>query len=269
MSHNESLKNKTIVITRPLDTGVSLKSSIEQTGGYVILFPTIKIVPTDNWETCDSAITDLEQFNWIVFSSQNSAHFFLERLMFHRKKIGIQRIGVIGEKTAQYLLSRKLSVNLIPGIYSASGFLAEISRLNLEKNKFLLPSSNIARHELEDGLSEMGHKVLSVEVYKTMTNYEVDTVSLKRKLRANGVDCITFYSPSAFTSFLDLMDSETLQHIKQTKLALASIGKTTTAAIEGQGYTVHICADKSTDEWMMEALKKYFGKEDDNHVTLS
>ena len=269
MINNSILKNKTIVITRPMDAAESLKTMIEKEGGCPILFPTIKIVPTDTWDSCDRAIKNLDRFDWIVFSSKNSAYYFLQRLSSHKKSIGMQKIGVIGAKTAAYVRSCNLQVHLIPEQYSASGFLSAINGVKLKKNSFLLPTSDIGRNELSNGLSAKGHQIFMVEVYRTATNYELDVQTLQKKIHSRTIDCFTFYSPSAFKSFLELIDRETRNFIRKINLTIASIGNTTTAAIRAEGFVCHICATKSSDERMLEAIKTYFIEKDVNHVTVS
>jgi uroporphyrinogen-III synthase len=265
-----SLQNKTIVITRPLDSVKVLKARIESEGGSVILFPTISIDATENWDDCDQAIANLERFDWIVFSSQNSANFFLNRLSLHKKIIRKQKIGVIGAKTAEFVAAHHMTINLVPETYSASGFLEAVSRLNLKKRTFLLPVSNIAREELVTGLTAMGHDATAIVVYKTVTNHKLKKETLYAKLRSRAVDCIAFYSPSAFTSFLELMEEEMLALIKQAQVPLAAIGSTTAAAIKAGGFIPHIMAKKSSDDGMLEAIRAYYCKEKDvNHVTVS
>jgi len=270
MIPKRALENKTIVITRPLDSAESLKSKIEQAGGAVIIFPTIKIVPTENWDACDLAIKNMERFDWIVFSSQNSVNYFLQRLSFHKKKIRNQKIGVIGAKTAEIVSSHDLPLNLLPEKYSAAGFLEQLGQLNLRSKKFLLPVSDIAREELICGLKGLGHRATPVEVYRTVTNYEIQKEELQKKIGTNGIDCITFFSPSAFSSFLEIMKEETLALIQYKNIALAAIGGTTAAAMKEKGFNPHIIAEKSSDNHMLKAINVYFSQiRDGQHAVVS
>jgi uroporphyrinogen-III synthase len=265
-----ALKNKTIVITRPLESAKSLKARIESEGGSVILFPTIKIIPTENWGACDLAIKNMESFDWIVFSSQNSVKYFLQRLSLHNKKIGNQKIGVIGAKTAEFVSSYDLPLDLLPEKYSAAGFLEQLRQLNLQNKNFLLPVSDIARDELICGLRDLGHRATSVEVYRTVINNEIQKEELQKKIGTHGIDCLTFFSPSAFTSFLEIMNKETLALIQYNNIALAAIGETTAAVIQEKGFYPHIIAQKSSDNHILEAIKVYFSQlKDGQHVLVS
>ena len=134
MTKKNALKNKTIVITRPMDSVEPLKSKIEAEGGRTILFPTTKIVATDDWQACDRAISTLSHYDWIIFSSNRGAEFFFGRLKYNTKKIERQKIGVIGAKTAEYVSSHGLAISLLPEKYSAAGFLQALCKLKLDKS---------------------------------------------------------------------------------------------------------------------------------------
>jgi uroporphyrinogen-III synthase len=258
MKNNRPLKNKTIVITRPMESAASLTMKIEEQGGTVLLFPTVSIVPTGNWSECDHAIRTLEQFDWIIFSSHTSARYFLQRLAIANMALQKQKIGAIGEKTAHYLNQHGIPVALMPEKYSAAGFLAGFKNTGIEKASVLLPLSAIARDELALGLEEMGHRVTTVEVYRTITNPAPATEPLMTRLAEETIHCITFYSPSAVTAFFEIMDGQRQDLAKIRLIPLAVIGKTTAAALQAKNFYASILPKKSSDAEMAKAICAYF-----------
>jgi uroporphyrinogen-III synthase len=264
MKNDKPLKNKTIVITRPVHSVRILQAGIEEQGGNILLFPTIRIEPTTNWDACDQAITKIESFDWIIFSSQNSASYFFQRLSFHKKIICNQKIGAIGDKTASYVNEKGIPVALMPETYSAAGFLDLFKKSNTKKSTVLMPRSNMAREELATGLRKMGHRVTTVEVYRTITNEGIAIEPFKKKLYKGTIDCITFYSPSALRAFLEMMDEDALEFIKMKSIPLAAVGRTTAAVIREKGYHLSIIPQKSSDAEMVRAISLYFTEHKDH-----
>ena len=98
------LFGKGVVITRPEKQADDLAQLLIKEGANPIHFPTIKIVPPPNWRELDAAIKNLEDYDWLIFTSANGVAFFFERLSAKKKDIrdlkGI-KICCIGPATAQ------------------------------------------------------------------------------------------------------------------------------------------------------------------------
>ena len=83
------LFGKGVVITRPEKQADDLAQLLIKEGANPIHFPTIKIVPPPDWRELDAAIKNLEDYDWLIFTSANGVAFFFERLLRKRRTSAI------------------------------------------------------------------------------------------------------------------------------------------------------------------------------------
>jgi uroporphyrinogen-III synthase len=101
------LAGKCIVITRAREQSAALAEALERYGAEVLFLPTVAFVPAKDTQPLDAAIKELDQFDWILFTSQNAVRFFSQR----RRELGLPpsgsgaakgvRVAAIGPATAQ------------------------------------------------------------------------------------------------------------------------------------------------------------------------
>src|ERR1044071_4718016 len=75
-----SLEGRSVLVTRARAQSREITAGIESLGGTVIHCPTIEFIGPSDPAALDSAISRLENFDWIVFASSNAVSFFFERL---------------------------------------------------------------------------------------------------------------------------------------------------------------------------------------------
>jgi len=138
---SKPLFGKGVVITRPEKQADDLAKLLMNKGANPIHFPTIKIVPPPSWRELDAAIKNLENYDWLIFTSANGVAYFFERLFAKKKDIrdlkGI-KICCIGPATAQQVASRGIKIDLIPQKFISEGILESFARKNLKGKKILL-----------------------------------------------------------------------------------------------------------------------------------
>src|SRR5690606_509462 len=78
------LFGRTILVTRPARQSESLVEQLSDLGANVLVQPAIDIGPPTDWGPADAAIKQLDAFDWLVFSSTNGVHSFLNRLAHHQ-----------------------------------------------------------------------------------------------------------------------------------------------------------------------------------------
>ena len=254
------LLKKTIVVTRDNKQAQNFKRKIEELGGSVIEFPVIKIIETENWIECDKAIVHLKEYDWIVFTSINAAHYFILRLQRKNIKIDKQKIAVIGQKIADYLKENSIITDLIPEKFNAKELLKSFNELSLDGSHVLLPVSNLAGDVLKNGLEKQGCVVNKVEVYRTIANYSLNTEEMLSLIKSGSVHCLTFFSPSAFKYFIETLNNDVMMLLKKQKPVIAAIGDTTAGVIIKSGLQVEIKPVQSSEECMLDEIVKYFKK---------
>ncbi|MFH1006181.1 MAG: uroporphyrinogen-III synthase [Candidatus Latescibacterota bacterium] len=255
------LANRTIVVTRDAHQAETLVQEIAHLGGRALAFPTIKISEPADWGPCDLAIGSVAQYDWAVFASVNSVRGFFGRA----RQLGISefepQIAAVGKRTVAEIERNGFHVTLTPSVFSAAGLLASFRDFDLHGQRMLLPASSIARDELHQGLVGQGARVDRVVVYQILPNDSLDTKKMGRALREGRIDCLTFFSPSAFHSFCALLGEDMLHAIKSERIAIAAIGSTTAEAIRTQGLDVAIVPEQSTEAGLVTALSKHYGED--------
>jgi len=256
----QSLFGKGVVITRPEPQAASMATLLRDAGARVIAFPTIRIAPPESWDGLDAAIQRLETYAWLIFTSANGVHYFLERLRAAGKDLrdlkGI-RLCTIGPATAAVLEGQGLRVDLVPETYLSEGVVAAFERYNLSGQRILLPRAEKARDVIPDGLARRGAFVDVVTAYRTVNSGRKAT-ELAEQIARGHVDVLTFTSPSTVTNFLEIMGPEFLPI--PAGIRVACIGPVTAAAARKAGLPVDILQETYTVQGLVESLKDFFAK---------
>lgn len=249
------LRNLRILNTRPSHQAKELTCMLAGAGAVVREAPAIKISPPTDKNQLDSSLRHIEDFDWIVFTSQNGVEKFFERLQEQGKDIrelaGI-KFAAIGRKTAKKLEALKLRVDFMPEEFVAEEVLSGLLKRTAVRDKILLPRTPAARSLLYDGLSEAGREVKEISAYKTEAAdlaYDV-----KQSLDKGEFDLITFTSSSTVTCLLEQLEDITLpEGVKG-----AAIGPITAETARENGIEVAVTAEEYTAEGLFQAiLKKY------------
>ena len=102
-----SLVNRTVVVTRAAEQQGEGRRLLEQLGATVLDLPALEIGPPDHWAPLDDALSDLENFHWLVFSSANGVQSVEQRLQLQGGSLTHRprnlRIAAVGRKTARVL----------------------------------------------------------------------------------------------------------------------------------------------------------------------
>ena len=160
------LQGKRILVTRTRQQAGALSERLRALGAIPIEFPTIHIVPPQDWEPLDSALRRLcipettsgrpqgiaptihdkpgpqleysrggarpqpaSYYTWLVFTSANGVSICFERLHsigYDARAIGNVRVAAIGPATAATLARYGVNADLVPDEYIAEGVAAAL-----------------------------------------------------------------------------------------------------------------------------------------------
>ncbi len=216
------LTGRVFVITRARNQSSEITALIESYGARVIHCPTIEIVPPDSWDAVDRAISELEKYDWVIFTSANAVRFFVKRLgertasdagsQFSRK-----RVCAIGPATRRSIEEVGIAVDLVAEESVAEGVIETIkSRYgqgdSLRGKSFLIPRARFARDVLPNELLKLGAIVNAVETYQSVKP-EVDGEKIVALFEQGTVDAITFTSPSTIINFAALVSPRELPEL--------------------------------------------------------
>ncbi len=250
------LFGKRVVVTRAAGQARELSERLEALGAETIELPVISLAAPQDTGPLDEAISRLEHFDWILFTSVNGVRFFLERLDASSGDLRKVRakLCAIGPATRRAVEALHLKVDLMPEEYVAESVAEAFAKFDLRGTKVLLPRAEAAREVLPQALRAMGAEVDVVAAYRNVIPPEAEARA--RELFAGEApkpDWVTFTSGSTVENFVGLVGTEALQCVR-----CASIGPVTTAALRARGIEPAVEASKYTIEGLVAALTGYY-----------
>ncbi|GED13281.1 uroporphyrinogen-III synthase [Aneurinibacillus migulanus] len=259
MNTDYSLAGKRIVVTRAREQAGELIRKIEERGGEALVCPVIRFVPPTDLTVLDDALRRLSTFDWIFFTSVNGVAFFFQRIQELEVNMDefTGRITAVGTKTAAALEARGLSVQHIPGKFTAEHLIETMHDKLKPGQKVLLPRSAIGRDVLPEGLMALGVEVTDAPAYDTVKSEE-NIAQLMSELKEKQVDIITFTSPSTVRYFLSSFSlTERQRYLEGVHIAV--IGPITEKAVREEGLQVHIIGNEYSIDGLIEAMSNYTG----------
>lgn len=253
------LDGRRIVVTRARAQAGILAQRIAELGAEVIECPTIEIQPPGNFLAFDRAVTRIDAYDWLIFTSVNSVGPFLSRLNHVGNSVADLarlKIAAIGSETAKRLEAVGISVTVVPERYQAEGILESLNADEMRGKRVLIPRAAKARDVLPGTLRQWGAHVDVVEAYRTVAP-ALDMSGIKKRLQLGEVDIVTFASSSTVSNFVQLFAGADLTSIVGNA-AVACIGPITAKTVEELGGKVAITAREFTIEGLVKAIVDYF-----------
>jgi len=245
------LFGKRIVVTRATQQAPALTDKLRDLGAEVLEVPATRIARLDS-SPLRAAIARIDNYQWLVFTSQNAVAIFWEHLLASgrdaRALAGL-KLSAVGPATAGALLERGLAVDTIPDRFVAEALLDSMrSRDDVAGAKALYVTAEGAREVLPDGLREIGAEVDVVQAYRSIHDGE-GSDRLARAIESGKVDLITFTSASAVRGYIESVGREL-----GARVPAASIGPQTSEALRVAGVEVRHEAKESTIDGLVAAI---------------
>ena len=271
------LQGKRVLVTRTRNQASVLSTQLRTLGAIPIEFPTIRIVPPDDWSQLDAALNRLytASYDWLIFTSVNGVQICCERLQslgYNPRNIqAIQdvRIATIGPATAKALEHYGLTSDLVPEEYRAEGVTqalledAELHGVSLKGQRILLARAAEARKILVTELQQAGALVDEVPAYFThqATSDDAQGREVWQLLQQGQLDILTFTSSSTVRNFVAWLESieQTGKHEDSHSHLpiIACIGPITAQTARELGLHVDIEARTFTIDGLVEAMQEY------------
>lgn len=259
LTDSKILLNKTIVVTRSVEDSGDSCEKFKNLGANVISFPTIDIIPPDDWYYFDKNLKKLNNFDLLIFTSANTVKMFIKRCTDLKINADYKnlKVAVIGGKTALECVKHNIAVDILPEEFSSEGLLFELLKYELKGKNVFIPGSALAREELPNSLMEKGANVITAPVYNlSIPSEEVLTKSVD-ELKNNKPDLFIFTSPSTFRNFLQIMNIFNPQNYFNGT-DVAAIGPVTKAELEKYNVHVNIFPDKFTMADLVQSVIEYY-----------
>ena len=221
----------TVLVTRPAHQEQGLSGPLTELGAHVVRQPAISIGPPPSWEQVDDVISRCSQFDWIVFSSANGVHYFLNRLRDvgrDLRLLGQSKVAAVGPATAEELDRRGLRNDAQPVEYRAEA-LAELLSHEADGKRFLLVRASRGREVLAEQLCQAGGLVEQVVAYESQDVKQPDP-TVAELFSRQSIDWVTVTS-SAIARSLAAMFGDGLKQCR-----LVSISPVTSSTLRELGF---------------------------------
>lgn len=258
---SKPLFGKRVVVTRSRDQASVFAELLIDRGATTIEFPTIDVVPPSSWDELDRALSGIETYNWIIFTSANAIRFFMERLRALNKDLRLLKgvnICVVGPKTAEALESYGLKPDLIPSEFKAEGVLAALGGKKIKGQKFLIPRAKVAREVIPDKLREAGAEVTVATAYENVRPAG-DVERVRKLFREKKISTVTFTSSSTVHNFVEILGQKEYKNLMEG-VAVACIGPVTAKTAEEFGMKTDVMPKEYTIPALVDAIVEYFKK---------
>ena len=253
------LKGKRVVVTRAAEQSNDLVRALEAKGAVAVLLPLVAFGPADNLADLDEGILELNRFDWIFLTSQNSLRALEERCQALRldlsAAVGKARLAVVGPATAAAVKRAGIPVAYIATKHLGVSLAQELAAAVQGKRVFL-PRSDRANPELVERLQHLGAFVKEVVAYRTISPDDAVLAGVRTALQ-QGADAILFFSPSAVHHLQDLLGNEKVLELSRQAI-FAAIGPVTDKALRAAHIDRILLAEDTTSASIVKALVKHF-----------
>jgi len=252
------LLGKRILVTRSAEQAGTFAARVRERGGVPLLFPTVRLVPHDDSRALYEALSRINRFDWILFTSANAVRFFAAAAgrAAAPEIPGPVRIGSVGPATTRELARRGLPVHLTAEVHTGEGLVAGLAREGIEGKRFLLPRALEGRETIPEEIARRGGRVEVVPVYRNALPPRDERAAAEIEERPP--DVCTFASPSAFRNFFALLGEERAASVL-SRSRIAVIGEVTARAVRERRYRVDIMPPRYTMDGLLEAIETHFG----------
>lgn len=255
---NRPLFGRQVVVTRARAQSEEFVAKLEALGAEVIEFPVIRIEALDDYGLLDAALADLEEYDWVIFTSANGVDFFARRLMalgLNASVLQERQVCAIGPATAERLSELGCAPVFVPQQFVAESVVAGLAQFGMHGKRVLLARALEAREVLPEALTAMGARVDVVPAYRTVLA-DSNPALLRSRLRAGRPAFITFTSSSTVCNFAQLVGAELLAQLRD-RLVIASIGPITTETARSLGWRVDLEAKQYDMNGLLDAMLAY------------
>jgi len=248
------LFGKRVLVTRPRHQAGDMLRRLEQLGAVAFALPTVEIREPTEWGPVDRALSALDRYQWLVFTSANGVHALIRRLRQlgrDLRALGHLRLAVIGPATGDALRGYHLEPDLMPAEYRSES-LAAVLKDRVRGQHVLLARADRGRDVLRQELGPVAN-VEQVAVYS-----QVDAVDSQSDvfdcLRRGEIDYVTLTSSNIARALIRAMDDPCRARVMTGNLKLVTISPETSSAVAEMGLPVAGEATEYTSAGLLRAV---------------
>ena len=261
-----ALSGKTVFVAASAKLLPELTAGIRALGADALAVAVLEAKETEDNTALDQAIANLNQYDWIIFTSAWGVSFFAKRLSAKTTNAAnvSPKICVIGTATATATEKHGFPVTLIADEFTAEGVMKSMENYHHGRDKLrglgvLIPRALEAREFLPAALKSAGCRVDAIPCYQTVR--PEPGAELSDRLRNETPDLIVFTSAKTVRNFLKTAAAVVGEAAARNYLNMAvaaAIGPITASALELEGKPVEIIPAENTVPALLAAIAVYF-----------
>lgn len=204
-----------VCITRPKDSVSVLSEKLRNLGAEILEIPSIETVEIEDNSFIIKCLNEIENYNWIVFTSPKGVKIFFEKL--RRNKIDIRKlnnikIACIGEATNQEIENIGMFSHLVSQKYNSEDFSKLLLKeINLN-DKVLIARSKIGNENIINYLKQKNIYYDDVSIYDTVFKNSNDFIHFN-DFKSENVDFVIFTSKSTVKGFVNAVKLDSYEFI--------------------------------------------------------
>jgi uroporphyrinogen-III synthase len=242
-----------VLVGRARSQAGALSRELRKLGATVLAIPFIEIRKPRSFTPLDSALRNLDSYNWLILTSVNGVEAMWERLAKLRltKSLGHLQVAAIGPATKKAIERHCGKVDVVPKEYVAESVVRSLRR-RVNGKRVLLVRAKVARDVIPRELRRAGAHVDVVEAYETVVP-QSSRMRLRKALQSprRCPHVVTFTSSSTVRNFVALLGSGS---VSLDRIELASIGPVTSSSLRELGLRADIVAKEFTVPGLVEAI---------------
>ncbi len=258
---SDALKQKKILVTRPVEQAEILCTLIEEQGGVAINMPLIDIRPVHNNKELQKLPAALDKYQVGIFISRNAVKHALTLLNHDINALKHLKIMATGPATAAILQKNGIKNVIHAGTYAESEALLELPELEsseINGRNIIIFRGIGGRELLAETLRARGAKVDYAEVYERIpvqyTKRELDAVWFNHK-----PDYIVTTSSESLQNLFDMLSSEQRDIMLATNIVV--FGKRMSELAVRLGFRKPpIIAQAMSDNGLLQAILHQIGE---------
>ena len=258
-THISPLSAKRVIVTRAPRQSVELIEKLTALDANPESLPLVAFAAPEDYRPLDAALQELENFDWIIFTSENAVRAVVKRATLRGNLQNVagrrSRAAAVGPTTAAAAERAGFFVDYQAQTHSGAALAHELGE-RLRGQTIFLPRSDRANPDLPTLLKEYGAEVTEAVAYRTVVPVNLDQEKVARIL-AGESDAILFFSPTAVEHFVSVVGQPELHKLQQ-QTALTAVGPITANALQQAGVDSMIVAADTTADAVITALEKHF-----------
>jgi uroporphyrinogen-III synthase/uroporphyrinogen III methyltransferase/synthase len=286
------LAGKRVLVTRALHQAGKLSDGLRALGAVPVEVPVLEIQPPASFDALDSALRNLDSYDWLILTSANTVRALAERAAhlgillegsFQKTANGVElssspclfpgagqpatcggadskgsslQVAAIGEATAAAVRKTGIQITFVPESYVAESLIEGMlaGRQNgVEGQRILLARAAVARDVIPDALRAAGAVVDVIDAYRNVLPESAP--GLLRNAIAEGLDAATFTSSSSVSHLAEAAQAAGVV-FPFAGIPAVSIGPITSQSLRDQGWEPAAEANPSDIPGLIVAVER-------------